>query len=155
MVRENVDRTCPRSVCNSSIKWSTSNNGPTGITCKDYAVHFESMGSSILSIPIPEIWIDERISKHAVTENGTTPHRVEHRSVQRNAGLSKAVWSLTVLPSNSAESSALSQWFDIRLSILALLVSARISIDPRRHGQSGLDLSQWIDVHLIVLALMV
>ena len=99
--------------------------------------------------------MDERISKHAVTENGTTPHHVEHRSVQRNAGLSKAVWSLTVLPSSSAESSALSQWFDIRLSILALLVSARISIDPRRHGQSGLDLSQWIDVHLIVLALMV
>jgi hypothetical protein len=45
--------------------------------------------------------MDERISKHAVTENGTTPHHVEHRSVQRNAGLSKAVWSLTVLPSNS------------------------------------------------------
>jgi hypothetical protein len=86
MVRENVDRARPRKVSTSSIIWSASNNGPTGIACKNYAVHFESMGS-ISSIPYSGTWIDERISKHAVTKNGTTPHHVEHRSVQRNAGL--------------------------------------------------------------------
>jgi hypothetical protein len=79
MVRENVDRTCPRSVCNSSIIWSTSNNGSTGIACKNYAVHFESMGS-ISSIPFSGTWMDERISRHNLPDNGTIPQHIEPHS---------------------------------------------------------------------------
>jgi hypothetical protein len=79
MVRENVDRARPRIVSTSSIIWSTSNNGPTGIACKNYAVHFESMGS-ILSIPFSGTWIDERISRHNLPDNGTIPQHIEPHS---------------------------------------------------------------------------